>query len=91
MLPVITTSSMTFSFLLGANVLVENVFAWPGIGRALFEAILQREPREEEDATLAIITSVIPEQKFNEALAEMQRLPFVRAGLSRFRVEHFND
>jgi homoserine dehydrogenase len=55
------------------------------------EAILQREPREEEDATLAIITSVIPEQKFNEALAEMQRLPFVRAGLSRFRVEHFND
>jgi hypothetical protein len=34
---------------------------------------------------------VIPEQKFNEALAEMQRLPFVRAGLSRFRVEHFND
>ena len=55
------------------------------------EAILQREPREEEDATLAIITSVVREQKFNEALAQMQKLPFVRAGVSRFRVEHFND
>lgn len=55
------------------------------------EAILQREPREEEDATLAIITSVVREQKFNEALATMQKLPFVRAGVSRFRVEHFND
>ena len=55
------------------------------------EAIIQREPRDDEDATLAIITSVVKETKFNEALAEMQKLPFVRASVSRFRVEHFDD
>src|SRR5204862_5368933 len=32
MLPVITTLSMVFSVLRGANVLVEAVFAWPGSG-----------------------------------------------------------
>src|SRR5512146_1771593 len=43
MLPVITTLSMVFSFLLGANVLVEKVFAWPGIGSYAVEALLQSD------------------------------------------------
>src|ERR1700689_5421567 len=40
MLPVITTLGMVFLFLLGANVLVEKVFAWPGIGSYAVEALL---------------------------------------------------
>jgi peptide/nickel transport system permease protein len=40
MLPVVTTLSMVFSFLLGANVLVEKVFAWPGIGSYAVEALI---------------------------------------------------
>ena len=40
MLPVITTLGMAFSFLLGANVLVEKVFAWPGIGSFAVEALI---------------------------------------------------
>ena len=40
MLPVVTTLGMVFSFLLGANVLVEKVFAWPGIGSYALEALL---------------------------------------------------
>ena len=39
-LPVITTLGMVFSFLLGANVLVEKVFAWPGIGLYAVEALI---------------------------------------------------
>jgi dipeptide transport system permease protein len=40
LLPVITTLGMVFSFLLGANVLVEKVFAWPGIGSYAVEALI---------------------------------------------------
>ena len=31
---------MVFSFLLGANVLVEKVFSWPGIGSFALEALV---------------------------------------------------
>ncbi len=40
MLPVVTTLGMVFSFMLGANVLVEKVFAWPGIGSFAVEALV---------------------------------------------------
>lgn len=40
LLPIITTLGMVFSFLLGANVLVEKVFAWPGIGSFAIEALV---------------------------------------------------
>ena len=40
LLPIITTLGMVFSFMLGANVLVEKVFAWPGIGSYAVEALV---------------------------------------------------
>ena len=40
LLPVITTLGMVFSFTLGANVLVEKVFAWPGIGSYAVDALV---------------------------------------------------
>ncbi len=40
LLPVMTTLGMVFSFLLGSNVLVEKVFAWPGIGTFAIEALV---------------------------------------------------
>ena len=39
-LPIITTLGMVFSFVLGANVLVEKVFAWPGIGSFAIDALV---------------------------------------------------
>ncbi|HVR62449.1 MAG TPA: ABC transporter permease [Polyangia bacterium] len=43
LLPVLTTLGMVFSFLLGANVLVEKVFAWPGLGSFALEALLSSD------------------------------------------------
>lgn len=40
MLPVITTLGMTFSYMLSANVLVEKVFAWPGIGAFALDSLI---------------------------------------------------
>ncbi|MBI1889330.1 MAG: ABC transporter permease [Burkholderiales bacterium] len=42
-LPVMTTLGMVFSFLLGSNVLVEKVFAWPGIGSFAIEALVSSD------------------------------------------------
>lgn len=40
LLPVVTTLGMVFSFLLGMSVIVEKVFAWPGIGSFALEALV---------------------------------------------------
>jgi ABC-type dipeptide/oligopeptide/nickel transport system permease component len=38
--PIVNTVGMVFSFMLGANVLVEKVFGWPGVGTYAIEAVL---------------------------------------------------
>jgi peptide/nickel transport system permease protein len=40
LLPVVTTMGMVFSFLLGMSVVVEKVFAWPGVGSFALEALV---------------------------------------------------
>ena len=57
LLPVMTTLGMVFSFLLGANVLVEKVFAWPGIGSYAVEALIASDyaPVQGFVLTMAVI------------------------------------
>lgn len=40
LLPVVTTVGMVFSFLLGMSVIVEKVFAWPGVGSFALDALV---------------------------------------------------
>jgi len=42
-LPVITMAGIQAGQLVGGSILVETVFAWPGIGRLTFDAVLQRD------------------------------------------------
>jgi peptide/nickel transport system permease protein len=43
LLPVITLAGMQVGHLLGGSVLIETVFGWPGLGRLVFDALLQRD------------------------------------------------
>ena len=43
LLPVITFAGLQAGGLIGGAVLIETVFAWPGIGRLAFDALLQRD------------------------------------------------
>jgi peptide/nickel transport system permease protein len=43
LIPTLTISGIQLYQLLGGTVVVETIFAWPGIGRAIFEAIVSRD------------------------------------------------
>lgn len=43
LIPTLTISGIQFYQLLGGTVIIETIFAWPGIGRAIFEAIISRD------------------------------------------------
>jgi glutathione transport system permease protein len=43
LIPVITMIGLQFGFLLGGSIVVERVFAWPGLGRLLIEAVENRD------------------------------------------------
>jgi len=43
MLPVLTTMGLVFSYMLGANVVIEKLFAWPGIGSYAIDALMSAD------------------------------------------------
>jgi ABC-type dipeptide/oligopeptide/nickel transport system permease component len=52
LLPAVTILGLKFAELLGGAILTETVFAWPGIGRWMFEAIRNRDYPVIQGATL---------------------------------------
>jgi peptide/nickel transport system permease protein len=42
-LPVVTVAGMQAGALVGGAVVIETVFAWPGLGRLIYDAVLQRD------------------------------------------------
>jgi peptide/nickel transport system permease protein len=42
-LPVVTLAGLQAGQIVGGAILTETVFAWPGIGRLMFEALAQRD------------------------------------------------
>lgn len=54
LLPVVTTLGMVFSFLLGMSVIVEKVFAWPGVGSFALEALVASDHAPVQGFVLAM-------------------------------------
>ncbi len=42
-IPIVTTIALQFGHLIGGSVVTESVFAWPGLGRVIVQAIFQRD------------------------------------------------
>jgi ABC-type dipeptide/oligopeptide/nickel transport system permease component len=61
LLPVVTTMGMVFSFLLGMSVIVEKVFAWPGVGAFALDALIANDyaPVQGFVLTMAILYTVL--------------------------------
>jgi ABC-type dipeptide/oligopeptide/nickel transport system permease component len=43
LIPTVTIAGVQFARLLGGTVVVETIFAWPGVGLTLYEAIMSRD------------------------------------------------
>ena len=70
-LPVLTTLGMVFSFLLGANVLVEKVFSWPGIGSFAIQALVASDYAAVQGFVLAMALLFVCVNLFIDVLLTM--------------------
>jgi peptide/nickel transport system permease protein len=43
LIPTVTIAGLQFGNLLGGTVVIETIFAWPGIGLTLYDAIMSRD------------------------------------------------
>jgi len=56
LLPVITVAGLQFGYLLSATVVVEQVFAWPGMGRLIWSAVQQQDYPTVQGTVLVVAT-----------------------------------
>jgi len=59
LIPVVTVAGLQLGTLLGGAVLTESVFAWPGVGRLLVDAVLARDYPIIQGTVLLIATTFV--------------------------------
>ena len=59
MIPIVTATGIQFGYLLGGAVIVEQIFALPGIGRQVLNGILQREYAVVQSSVLLIAVAFV--------------------------------
>ncbi|NTV42544.1 MAG: ABC transporter permease [Syntrophobacteraceae bacterium] len=56
LIPVVTTVGLQFGILLGGAILTETIFAWPGVGKWIYDAVTQRDYMVIQGGTLFVAT-----------------------------------
>ena len=59
LIPIVTVLGLQFGRMLGGAVIVESVFAWPGVGRMILQAVLNRDYLLVQGALLLLVVSFI--------------------------------
>jgi peptide/nickel transport system permease protein len=59
MLPITTLIALSLGYIVAGAILIETVFSWPGIGRAVYDAVLQRDYPMLQGAFLVLTISVV--------------------------------
>ncbi len=59
LIPIVTVLGIQFGRLLGGAVIVESVFAWPGVGRMILQAVLNRDYLLVQGALLLLVVTFI--------------------------------
>jgi peptide/nickel transport system substrate-binding protein len=59
LVPVLTILGLQFSFLLAGGVIIENVFFLPGLGRLVFQAIVQRDLIVVQSVVVVLVFAVV--------------------------------
>jgi ABC-type dipeptide/oligopeptide/nickel transport system permease component len=59
MLPITTLIALSLGYIVAGAILIETVFSWPGIGRAVYDAVLARDYPMLQGAFLVLTVSVV--------------------------------
>ncbi len=59
LVPIVTVAGLQLGFLLGGVVVVEVIFAWPGLGRLAYDAVLRRDYPVLQGAVLLVALSFV--------------------------------
>ena len=59
MLPIATLIALSLGYIVAGAILVETVFSWPGVGRAVYDAVMQRDYQMLQGAFLLLTISVV--------------------------------
>src|SRR5436190_139628 len=59
MLPIVTLIALSLGYIVAGTILIEVVFSWPGIGRAIYDAVINRDYPMLQGAFLILTLSVV--------------------------------